>query len=126
MKQGRIILDEVVPFMRCHATKANSSVGLVLCNLHAQECCSIHPAKSLEHAILITNSNTHRLPHFLSLRFGGFNDTFRCFDGDTGFLESVFCHRDVLSSHRLTTLSIELSWMSCNRYFHLQVQSRRD
>src|SRR5229473_3823534 len=107
MKQGWIILDELVPFMRCHTTKANSGVGFVLGNLYAQECRPIHAAKSLEHAIFITNSNTHGLPHFMSLRFGGFNDTFCCLNGDTGFLESVFCHRNVLSSCHLTTMSVK-------------------
>src|SRR5579864_5292192 len=105
MKQRWIILDEVVPFMCCHATKANSSVGFVLGNLYAQECCPIHSVKSLKGTIFITNSNTHQFPHFLSLFFGGLNDTFCCFDGDTGFLEGGFCHRNVLSSRRLTTMS---------------------
>ena len=92
MKQWCIILDEVVPFMGCQATKANSGVGFVLCNLYTQERSSIHSAKSLEHAILITNSNTHQFPHLLSFNFGGFHDAFCCFDGDAGFLESVSCH----------------------------------
>src|SRR5579864_5775036 len=98
--------------MRCHATKANSGIGFVLCNLYAQECRAIHSAKNLERAILITNSDTHRNPHLLSLSFGGFNDTFCCFAGDTGFLEAVSCHRNVLSSCRVTTLSVALRWMS--------------
>src|SRR5205085_4726867 len=63
MEQGRIILDEVKPFMRCHAPKADSGIGFVLRNLHAQECGAIHAAKSLEHPILITYRNTHRLAH---------------------------------------------------------------
>src|SRR6266516_4182453 len=105
MKQRLIILDEVVPFMGCHATKANSSLGFILCNLYAQERCSIHAVKSLERAIFITNSNTHQLSHFLSLFCGGLNETLCCFDGDAGFLESGFCHRNVLSSCRLTTVS---------------------
>src|SRR5579859_5455318 len=119
MKQWWIIFDEVVPFMRCQSTKANSGVGFVLCNLYAQEWRSIHSAKSLEHAILIANGYTHRNPHLLSLSFGGFNDTFCCFAGDTGFLEGVSCHSNVLSSCRVTTLSVELSWMSRSGLFLL-------
>src|ERR1700674_4005443 len=64
MEQGRIILDKVKPFMRRHAPKADSGVGFVLRNLHAQERGPIHAAKSLEHPVLITYSNTHRLPPF--------------------------------------------------------------
>src|SRR5947209_7223469 len=102
MKQWWVILDKVVPFMGRQTTKANGSVGLVLCNLYAQEWRPIHAVKSFERAIFITNSNTHQLPHFLSFFFGRLNDTFRRFDGDTGFLERGFWHRNVLSSRRLT------------------------
>src|SRR5579872_3132304 len=104
MQQRGIILDKLVPFMRCHAPKANRGIGFVLCDLHAQERRSVHSTKSFEHAILITNSDTHWLPHLLSLRFSSFNETFCRFDSDTGFLEGVFCHRNVLSFCRLTSL----------------------
>src|SRR5438132_9221632 len=101
--------------MRCHATKANSSVGFVLCNLHAQKWRPIHSAKSFERAIFVTNSNTHGLAHLLCLSFSGLNDTFCCFNGNTGFLEGVSCHRNVLSFCCVTTFSVESSRMSCSR-----------
>src|SRR5437588_12199860 len=103
MEQGRIILDEVKPSMRCHAPKADSGIGFVLRNLHAQECSPIHAAKSLEHPILITYSNTHGLSHFLSFCLGGLNDPFCLFVGDPGFLAGVFCYRHVLCPWSLTT-----------------------
>jgi len=112
--------------MRCHAAKADSGVSFVLRNLHAQERCPIHAAKSLEHPVLITYSNTHWLAHFLSLCLGGLNDPFCRFAGDTGFLEGVFCHRNVLSSCRLTTLSGESGWILVAGYGYSQALSRRD
>src|SRR5436305_1167504 len=116
MEQGRIILDKVEPFMRGHATKANSGVGFVLRNLHAQKWCPIHAAKCLEHPVLIAYSNTHWLAHFLSLCLGGLNDPFCRFAGDTGFLEGVFCHRNVLSSCCSTTLSGESRCIGCHGF----------
>src|SRR5260221_4329174 len=107
VQQRRVILHKVKPLV-CRHAKANRCIGLVLRNLHAQERRAVHTAESLERAIAIDDSNRHGSTHFVGLSLGGSNETLCCLNSDTGFQESVLCHRNkaplLLLLHAITAL----------------------
>src|SRR5215469_3349851 len=94
VQQRRVILHKVKPLV-CRHAKADRCICLVLRNLNAQKRCAIHAAESPERAIAIDDSNGHRSTHFVSLGLCSCNDTLCRLNSDTGFLESIFCHRNV-------------------------------
>src|SRR6266851_95525 len=107
VQQRRIILHKVKPLV-CRHAEANRRICLVLGNLHAQKWRAIHTAESLERAIAIYNRDTHRSTHFVGFGFSGSNETLCCLNSDTGFQESVLCHRNeaplLLLLHAITAL----------------------
>src|SRR5581483_2684385 len=122
-RQGRVVLDEVVPAVGRQA-EADGGVGLVLGDLHAEEGGAVHAAEGFEHAALVDDGDDEGMAHQPGLRLGGGDDAPGQIGGDARLVEGVG-HGLSLSVRRLVGVGQARKRSSSSRISGRPMKSRK-